>query len=149
MASSLADQELLAEAAPDQIKASDALTALKPLLESTGILKIGFNIKFNAVMLAQHGITLRNVDDAQLMSYALDAGRNSHALESLAERWFDQLSSGVPAVMPSPSRSPMMCPFHVTTKAAVIAPADSKTSRSVTRVQTGESAIIRLVATPT
>jgi DNA polymerase-1 len=31
---------------------------------------------------------LRNTDDAQLMSYALDAGRNSHALESLAERWF-------------------------------------------------------------
>ncbi|WKA28230.1 DNA polymerase I [Bradyrhizobium roseum] len=74
--------------APDQIKAGDALEALKPLLESAGILKIGFNIKFNAVMLAQHGVTLRNVDDAQLMSYALDAGRNSHALESLAERWF-------------------------------------------------------------
>jgi DNA polymerase-1 len=74
--------------APDQIKAADALAALKPLLESRGILKIGFNIKFNAVMLAQHGVTLRNIDDAQLMSYALDAGRNSHALESLAERWF-------------------------------------------------------------
>ena len=74
--------------APDQIKAGDALAALKPLLESSGILKIGFNIKFNAVMLAQHGITLRNTDDAQLMSYALDAGRNAHALESLAERWF-------------------------------------------------------------
>jgi DNA polymerase-1 len=74
--------------APDQIKAGDALAALKPLLESSGILKIGFNIKFNAVMLAQHGITLRNTDDAQLMSYALDAGRNSHALDSLSELWF-------------------------------------------------------------
>jgi DNA polymerase I len=73
--------------APDQINASDALAALKPLLESSGILKIGFNIKFNAVMLAQHGITLRNQDDAQLMSYALDAGRNAHGLEALAERW--------------------------------------------------------------
>ena len=73
--------------APDQIKAGDALAALKPLLESAGILKIGFNIKFNAVMLAQHGITLRNIDDAQLMSYALDAGRNAHGLEALAERW--------------------------------------------------------------
>jgi DNA polymerase-1 len=73
--------------APDQIKAADALAALKPLLESAGILKIGFDIKFNAVMLAQHGITLRNHDDAQLMSYALDAGRNAHGLEALAERW--------------------------------------------------------------
>jgi DNA polymerase I len=73
--------------APDQIGTRDALEALRPLLESAGILKIGFNIKFNAVMLAQHGITIRNHDDAQLMSYALDAGRNSHALDALAETW--------------------------------------------------------------
>ncbi len=72
---------------PDQIKASDALDALRPILESTGILKIGFNIKFNAVMFAQHGVTIRNHDDAQLMSYALDAGRNAHGLDALAESW--------------------------------------------------------------
>jgi len=73
--------------APDQIRQSDALDTLRPLLESIGILKIGFNIKFGAVMLAQAGITMRNHDDVQLMSYALDAGRNSHNLDSLAERW--------------------------------------------------------------
>ncbi len=73
--------------APDQIKAGDALDALRPLLESAGILKIGFNIKFNAVMFAQAGITIKNHDDAQLMSYALDAGRGSHALDQLAERY--------------------------------------------------------------
>ncbi|HEV7879210.1 DNA polymerase I [Bradyrhizobium sp.] len=71
--------------APDQIKASDALDALRPLLEQAGLLKIGFNIKFNAVMFAQHGITIRNHDDVQLMSYALDAGRNSHGLDALSE----------------------------------------------------------------
>jgi DNA polymerase-1 len=71
--------------APDQIEVSDALDALRPLLESAGLLKIGFNIKFSAVMLAQHGIVLRNHDDVQLMSYALDAGRNSHGLDALAE----------------------------------------------------------------
>lgn len=74
--------------APGQLKAADALAALKPLLESAGIQKVGFNTKFTEVMLAQHGIALRNTDDAQLMSYALDAGRGSHALEQLAERWF-------------------------------------------------------------
>jgi DNA polymerase-1 len=73
--------------APDQMKVADALAALRPLLESAGILKIGFNIKFGAVMLAQAGITLRNTDDVQLMSYALDAGRNAHGLDSLAEGW--------------------------------------------------------------
>src|SRR6266404_4171551 len=73
--------------APDQVKADEALEALRPLLESPGILKIGFNIKFNAVMFAQAGITISNYDDAQLMSYALDAGRNAHGLDALAERW--------------------------------------------------------------
>ncbi|MEA2869063.1 MAG: polymerase, partial [Bradyrhizobium sp.] len=73
--------------APDQIEAGEALAALRPILESAGILKIGFNIKFNAVMFAQHGVVIRNHDDAQLMSYALDAGRNAHGLDALAERW--------------------------------------------------------------
>ncbi|WP_315724197.1 MULTISPECIES: DNA polymerase I [unclassified Bradyrhizobium] len=71
--------------APDQIKESEALAALKPVFESAGLLKIGYNIKFIAVLLAQHGITLANVDDILLMSYALDAGRGSHKLDSLAE----------------------------------------------------------------
>ncbi|MBV9462166.1 MAG: DNA polymerase I [Bradyrhizobium sp.] len=73
--------------AADQIEEDAALQALKPLLESPGILKIGFNIKFNAVMFAQAGITLRNYDDAQLMSYSLDAGRNAHALDTLSDLW--------------------------------------------------------------
>jgi DNA polymerase I len=73
--------------APDQIRASDALDALRPLLESAGLLKVGFNIKFCAVLLAQHGVVIRNAEDVQLISYALDAGRNSHGLESLAESW--------------------------------------------------------------
>lgn len=74
--------------APDQVKHDDAIEALRPVLESAGILKISFDVKFTAVMLAQHGITLRNTDDAQLISYVLDAGRGSHAIEQLSERWF-------------------------------------------------------------
>jgi DNA polymerase I len=70
---------------PDQIGERDALEALRPLLEQPGLLKIGFNVKFNAVMFAQAGITVRNYDDVQLMSYALDAGRNAHGLDALAE----------------------------------------------------------------
>ncbi len=78
--------------APDQIKAHEAIEMLRPILESAGILKIGFNIKFAAVMLAQNGITLRNFDDAQLMSYALDAGRNAHGLDALAQTWLGHAS---------------------------------------------------------
>ena len=74
--------------APDQVKHADAIEALRPVLESAGVLKIGFDVKFAAVMLAQHGITLRNTDDAKLISYVLDAGRGSQELDSLSERWF-------------------------------------------------------------
>ena len=44
--------------APDQLGARDVLEALRPLLESAGLAKIGFNIKFTAVLLAQHGISV-------------------------------------------------------------------------------------------
>ncbi|OPH84292.1 DNA polymerase I [Nitrobacter vulgaris] len=73
--------------APGQIAVRDALEILKPILESSGHLKIGLNIKFSAVLLAQHGIVMQNQDDVELISYALDAGRGSHDLQSLAQRW--------------------------------------------------------------
>ncbi len=71
--------------APDQIATHDVRDALQPILESGSFLKIGFNIKFTTTLLAQHGVTLRSADDVQLMSYALDAGRNAHGLDALAE----------------------------------------------------------------
>ncbi|MGB3489781.1 MAG: DNA polymerase I [Xanthobacteraceae bacterium] len=73
--------------APDQMATREALDALKPILESSGLLKIGFDTKFAMVLLAQHGIALRNIEDTQLISYALDAGRGSHEREALAEGW--------------------------------------------------------------
>ena len=73
--------------APDQMATRDALDALQAVFESTGLLKIGFDTKFAMVLLAQHGIALRNIEDAQLISYALDAGRGSHEREQLSEGW--------------------------------------------------------------
>ncbi len=80
--------------APDQIAAADALKLLKPVLESRGHLKVGFNVKFTAVLLARHGIVMQNNDDVELISYALDAGRGSHDLQSLAKRWLGHGSLG-------------------------------------------------------
>ncbi|MES2752220.1 MAG: DNA polymerase I [Pseudomonadota bacterium] len=74
-------------AAPDQIDARQALAALKPLLEDASILKIGQNLKFDALLFAQHGIETRGIDDTMLISYVLDAGRGSHGMDSLSERW--------------------------------------------------------------
>ncbi|EKS37216.1 DNA polymerase I [Afipia broomeae] len=80
--------------APDQIKAADALAALKPLLTDAGVLKIGHDLKFDTVVLAQHGIDMAPLEDTILISYVLDAGRAKHDYESLAESWFGHKAIG-------------------------------------------------------
>jgi DNA polymerase-1 len=62
-----------------------ALTVLGPLLEDRDIPKIGHDLKFDAIMLARHGITLRGLDvDTMIASYLIDATRSEHLLEELA-----------------------------------------------------------------
>jgi DNA polymerase I len=77
------------EIAPDQIEERAALEAMKPLLEDPGVLKVGQDIKFDLQMFALRGIDLAPYDDVMLMSYVLDAGRASHALASLSQRYLD------------------------------------------------------------
>ena len=74
--------------APEQIAEAAALEALKPLLQDKGVLKIGHDLKFGWQMFALRGIEIKAYDDTMLMSYALDAGRQNHALRSLAEATF-------------------------------------------------------------
>jgi DNA polymerase I len=73
--------------APDQLDSREALAILKPLLEDPSVLKIGQNLKFDALVFAQHGIALTTLDDTMLMSYVLDAGRGSHGMDALSEKW--------------------------------------------------------------
>jgi DNA polymerase-1 len=80
--------------APDQIKTADALAVLKPLLTDAGVLKIGHDLKFDTVVLAQHGIDMAPIEDTILISYVLDAGRAKHDQESLAENWFGHKTIG-------------------------------------------------------
>jgi len=75
--------------APGQIEERAALAAMQPLLEDPEVLKLGFDLKFGLQMFAVRGSDLTPYDDIMLMSYALDAGRSSHALTSLAQRYFD------------------------------------------------------------
>ncbi|MBV9567580.1 MAG: DNA polymerase I [Hyphomicrobiales bacterium] len=74
--------------APGQIEARAALARLKPLLEDASVRKIGHNLKYDWLVLAQHGVELAPCDDTMLMSYVLDAGRGSHDINDLAQRWF-------------------------------------------------------------
>jgi DNA polymerase-1 len=56
-----------------------------PLLENPAIGKSGHDLKFDAIMLERHGVTLRGIDtDTMLASYLIDANRSGHPLEELA-----------------------------------------------------------------
>jgi DNA polymerase-1 len=72
--------------APEQIRLADALALLKPWLESARHAKVGQNLKFDAHVLANHGIALGGiVHDTLLESYVLEA-HERHDLDSLAQR---------------------------------------------------------------
>ncbi len=77
------------ELLPDQIKESEALALLKPLLEARDVLKIGHNVKFDWVIFAQRGIEMKSTDDTMLISYALDAAATTdgHGMDWLSQRF--------------------------------------------------------------
>jgi DNA polymerase-1 len=63
----------------------EALAIVKPLLETDSVRKVGHDLKFDAIVLARQGITLRGLEtDVMIASYLLDATRSSHPLEDLA-----------------------------------------------------------------
>ena len=72
--------------APDQLDADEVLAALKPWLEDERAAKIGQNVKYDAHVFANAGITVRGYrHDTLLQSYVLEAHK-PHSLESLAAR---------------------------------------------------------------
>jgi DNA polymerase-1 len=70
----------------EQIPMREALAALKPVLEDPAVLKVGQNLKYDILVLANHGIDLAPIDDTMLISYALDAGRGGHGMDELSKR---------------------------------------------------------------
>ena len=72
------------EDAPRQVAFDRALALLKPLFEDESVLKVGHNIKYDAQVLARHGIAIRPVDDTMVLSYVLEGGMHRHGLDELA-----------------------------------------------------------------
>jgi DNA polymerase I len=68
-----------------QMREADALTILKPLLEDPAVLKVGQNLKYDALMFLQRGIRLDPIDDTMLMSYVLEGGLHGHGMDELSQ----------------------------------------------------------------
>ena len=75
--------------AEGQMALEEALQMLTPMLEDPAILKIGQNMKYDAKIFAQLGITVAPFDDTMLMSYAMHAGLHGHGMDTLSERYLN------------------------------------------------------------
>ncbi len=78
---------------PVQIERQAAYDALRPLLESEAVRKVGQNIKYDISILARCAkIAVAPIDDTMIVSFALDAGRSldgiggGHGMDELSER---------------------------------------------------------------
>ncbi|WP_141351802.1 DNA polymerase I [Zoogloea ramigera] len=72
--------------APAQLPLAEVLDKLRPWLESDTHRKLGQNLKYDAHILANHGIALAGIaEDTLLESYVLESDK-SHDMDSLASR---------------------------------------------------------------
>jgi DNA polymerase-1 len=69
-----------------QLPLAEVLDKLRPWLESDQHAKVGQNLKYDAHVLANHGVTLRGIaHDTLLQSYVLESDK-PHDMDSLAKR---------------------------------------------------------------
>ncbi len=71
--------------APAQLSREFVLDALKPILESDKVIKVGQHIKYDKNVLANYDITLNGIGfDTMLESYVLNSTAQRHDMDSLA-----------------------------------------------------------------
>ena len=74
--------------APPQLDRDTVLAKLRPLLESEQHAKLGHHLKYDAHVLANHGITLRGMRyDSMLESYVWNSVATRHDMDSAALRY--------------------------------------------------------------
>ena len=76
--------------APEQLNPVELAQVLKPILEDPDILKVGQNIKYDAMVLRRYGINLRGIHfDTMVASYVINPGLRQHSLEYLAQQYLN------------------------------------------------------------
>jgi DNA polymerase-1 len=74
--------------APEQLDREAVLARLKPWLESPDAHKVGHHLKYDAHVLANHGIRLAGMRyDSMLESYVLDSTGTRHDMDSVAKKY--------------------------------------------------------------
>jgi len=74
--------------APDQLPRSEALEKLKDFLEDPSRKKVGHHLKYDAHVLARHGIAMQGMAfDSMLESYVLNSVATRHDMDSVARHY--------------------------------------------------------------
>jgi len=74
--------------APEQLSREKVLSRLKPLLEDPALPKVGHHLKYDAHVLANHGIALGGMRyDSMLESYVLNSTATRHDMDSCARHY--------------------------------------------------------------
>lgn len=75
---------------PCQLQRNEVLAKLKPILESPNHRKLGQHIKYDAHVLANHGINLAGIaHDTMLESYVLNSTATKHNMDDIAKKYLD------------------------------------------------------------
>lgn len=74
---------------PHQLPLQVVLDHLKPLLESPSILKLGQNIKYDALVLKKYELEITPIDDTMILSYILEGGQHGHGMDEIAKLYLD------------------------------------------------------------
>ncbi|BBN58446.1 DNA polymerase I [Hydrogenovibrio marinus] len=78
------------EGAPNQLDFEQALSRLKPILESEQIQKVGQNLKYDWHVFMNHGIELKGIAyDTMLESYCLNSVATRHNMDDLALKYLN------------------------------------------------------------
>ncbi len=74
--------------APDQLPRDEVLAKMRPWLENPERKKVGHHLKYDAHVLARHGIELRGMAfDSMLESYVLNSVATRHDMDSVARHY--------------------------------------------------------------
>jgi DNA polymerase-1 len=85
-----------------QLSERDVLSQLRPYFENAQINKCGQNIKFDTMILRQHGLRVNNLYfDTMVASYLLNASAGHHNLNDLAEKYLNYKMIPIEAVIGS------------------------------------------------
>ena len=76
--------------APEQLDRDETLALLKPLLEDPNRPKLGHNLKYDASVLANHGIQMQGIrHDTMLESYVFNSTASRHDMDSLCVKYLN------------------------------------------------------------